>query len=884
MAGKTSTPKGTRDTLAKVREHVSDVERRLKSADASTKRSVDALETAYNALAQKISGNDIGDLKTHVGELSAHLNQRFEDSRNEIKTELAKALSNPDIDHVREALSRATSRLSAAELRQAESIQKVNEQIIRLATAIDNRVRNETRAREALEHRVNAQLGSAIEETQMRLSAVEDNSAAALRKIGGQVSQLSAELTEARTAIEHRTEGRIYEAALDNQHEIESLKADFSARLDSVSTPAPAAQVDITPVQRSVAALAARMDALESRIGAASLSALSANPADTITPADDQSAPPFQPAQSVPQVPPQTPPLPLPIAQKLTPEPPAPPATAPQDGQPLEFDPTAYANTGYETTPQYPEFEPLALTAPDIAPPLTPPLQEPGAPPTISGLAEAHMALHDYDAPNYETPAGAASDYDMPSYDTPADQTQTYDAPADFDPYGAPQAPDYSGLQAPAYADNPYTVNPYASGLAGAGPNDAQSHQGENPYAPPAYQQDALDLGADMSMAAARPGAHSKPARKKKIRKPANVNAPKFTSRTLRTAASAAALVAVVSAGAWMVKDRLPGAAPKVAAFPGAQNPDKAAVLQVGNTAPQPVQITPATGKMSGLDAPGAIDPSKPRIDNFASLDAAVAAGNPVAQLQKGLTLLQGGSESEAAPYMRAAANQGLPAAQYYLGNMYENGQGVTQDAPQARMLTERAARAGHRIAMYDLALYYIEGKGGVSADMSIAADWFRKAAEFGMTDAQYNLAVLYERGTGVSADPSEAYSWYAIAGSQGDQDAARRAQQLELELPKPTLERAQTKVASFTPAQFDPETNGIFDNLPWNSRAARNGDVATVQTLLLDLGYDVGVADGAMGPRTREALKAFERANGLPETGKVDNTIIQTLKDVAGA
>lgn len=833
MAGKTPiAPKSTRDTLAKVRAHVGDVERRLKSADKSTQRSVQALETAFEALQGKVGGSEKDDLKANIDELSAHLNRKLDDSRAQINQDLQGALSAPDIDHMREALSRATARLSQAERRQAESIQKVNEQIIRLATAIDNRVRNETRAREALEHRMDAQILRARDHSEQRIAAVEDHSASAILKIGSQVSQLSTDLADVHGAIEKRTEGRIYEAALDNRHEIENLKADISARLETIN--GPQAYVDITPVQRSVEALATRLERLESRISAASRSG-------DMIPAAIQEEPPFPPARS------QTPLAPIPLPASAT------PVAATNLASPQEFDPSEYSQTRYEMpSPQGAKAENLYGTQSDaLANPYEDPQQS-------AGLASSQMALHDYDAP------------------------------ADFDPYGAPQAPDYMDAVmqpipaghdgATDFASNPYTENLYADNPYSAGfPGEPAG----NPYAPPPPPvrpgETPLNLGADMSMAAARPGADTKRPRK------AAMSLPSMTPRTLRTAASAAALVAVIAAGAWMAKGRLPGQSPQIASAPAGQNGQASLSAQAQNR-PGPVTITAATGLMSTPDEAAGINPSKPRIDNFASLDAAVAAGNPVAQLQKGLTLLQTGKETEAAPFIRAAANQTLPAAQYYLGNMYENGQGVPADAVQARMLTERAARAGHRIAMYDLALYYIEGKGGVEADMSMAAQWFEKAAQFGMTDAQYNLAVLYERGTGVTPDPAEAYNWYAIAGSQGDQDAARRAAQLELELPGETLQRAKSKVASFAPSQFNPETNGIFKDLPWNKTPRMDNTIANVQQLLLDLGYDAGVADGAMGPRTRDAIKAFERATGMPETGRVDDTILRTLKDVAGA
>ena len=43
-------------------------------------------------------------------------------------------------------------------------------------------------------------------------------------------------------------------------------------------------------------------------------------------------------------------------------------------------------------------------------------------------------------------------------------------------------------------------------------------------------------------------------------------------------------------------------------------------------------------------------------------------------------------------------------------------------------------------------------------------------------------------------------------------------------------------------------------------------------QLKLLSLGYhEVGIADGIMGARTREALRNFQQDRGIPVTGKID-------------
>ena len=47
---------------------------------------------------------------------------------------------------------------------------------------------------------------------------------------------------------------------------------------------------------------------------------------------------------------------------------------------------------------------------------------------------------------------------------------------------------------------------------------------------------------------------------------------------------------------------------------------------------------------------------------------------------------------------------------------------------------------------------------------------------------------------------------------------------------------------------------------------------------MLNSLGYDAGAADGRMGPRTRKALAAFQRAQGLPVTSEIDEKTIAAL------
>ena len=53
---------------------------------------------------------------------------------------------------------------------------------------------------------------------------------------------------------------------------------------------------------------------------------------------------------------------------------------------------------------------------------------------------------------------------------------------------------------------------------------------------------------------------------------------------------------------------------------------------------------------------------------------------------------------------------------------------------------------------------------------------------------------------------------------------------------------------------------------------------IANVQAELLRLGYDPGSVDGEYGPATRQALLDYQRDNGLPVTGEIDEDTLNAL------
>ena len=81
------------------------------------------------------------------------------------------------------------------------------------------------------------------------------------------------------------------------------------------------------------------------------------------------------------------------------------------------------------------------------------------------------------------------------------------------------------------------------------------------------------------------------------------------------------------------------------------------------------------------------------------------------------------------------------------------------------------AAEQGIAIAQFNLGVMYRNGN-GVPENDAEAVRWYRLAAEQGHAIAQSNLGVMYDSGEGVPENDVRAYIWYSVAAAQGNEIA----------------------------------------------------------------------------------------------------------------
>jgi localization factor PodJL len=265
-------------------------------------------------------------------------------------------------------------------------------------------------------------------------------------------------------------------------------------------------------------------------------------------------------------------------------------------------------------------------------------------------------------------------------------------------------------------------------------------------------------------------------------------------------------------------------------------------------------------------------------------LRQAAAQGDPRAQFAIAFRYAEGNGTpqnlTEAAHWLERAASAGLAPAQYRLAVMYERGQGVTKDLGRARSWYQAAAEKGNIKAMHNLAVS-ASGRQSGNADYVLAVKWYGEAAAYGLADSQFNLGILAEHGLGAPKNLTEAYKWFALAAKAGDQEAAKRRDLVKAELAPAELQAGDQAIAAWTAKAPVAEANGIDEPAEWTdaSPTPNTALVSRAQSLLNKLGYEVGVPDGLMGAKTRDAIKSFERKNGLQETGTVTIPLVAKLE-----
>ena len=219
------------------------------------------------------------------------------------------------------------------------------------------------------------------------------------------------------------------------------------------------------------------------------------------------------------------------------------------------------------------------------------------------------------------------------------------------------------------------------------------------------------------------------------------------------------------------------------------------------------------------------------------------------------------GRDEEAFNYCLGFAEQCDAEAQSHVGYYYFKGLGVPKDNVKAAEWHKKAAELGNSNAMFNLALCYYNGD-GVPQNAETAIEWYKKAAELGNSNAMYNLALCYYNGDGVQKSAETAVEWYKKAAELGDStamnnlanyyyngDGVPQNAETAVEWYKKAAELGNSTAMNnlavcYINGKGVPQNAGTA--VEWFKRAAELGDSTAMYNLAFRYGNGVGVPENA--------------------------------------
>ena len=113
-------------------------------------------------------------------------------------------------------------------------------------------------------------------------------------------------------------------------------------------------------------------------------------------------------------------------------------------------------------------------------------------------------------------------------------------------------------------------------------------------------------------------------------------------------------------------------------------------------------------------------------------------------------------------------------------------------------------AKQGDADAQFNLGYMYANGQ-GMKKNKKTAFDLYRKAAEQGQPLAQFNLGLSYYHGEGVPQNFKTAYIWSSLSAANADEDHHKKAAELRDEVAK-KLSPAQLEQAKQIASEWKPK------------------------------------------------------------------------------
>lgn len=178
-------------------------------------------------------------------------------------------------------------------------------------------------------------------------------------------------------------------------------------------------------------------------------------------------------------------------------------------------------------------------------------------------------------------------------------------------------------------------------------------------------------------------------------------------------------------------------------------------------------------------------------------LEKAAELGSSVASYRLATNIMSASKPDILAAYrhLLASANGNLPQGQSQLGLLYLSGKMGGIDPSAGVTWLTRAAQNGFAPAQYDLAVLYERGAGGQARNIENAGQLYTLAANQGHGPSTLALARLLNEGLGVKADPAKAWAIATLAAERGEKDATKLAADIAKKFDAKQFEQAKKEL-----------------------------------------------------------------------------------------
>ena len=151
----------------------------------------------------------------------------------------------------------------------------------------------------------------------------------------------------------------------------------------------------------------------------------------------------------------------------------------------------------------------------------------------------------------------------------------------------------------------------------------------------------------------------------------------------------------------------------------------------------------------------------------------AACGGNPQAQFRVGIMLLNGDGVMENASlahsYLLKSAEMNNPKAQFVVAEMYRIGKGVKKDGKKANQWYKRGAELGNSNCQFAWSKRLENGEGMYFSDKKAAFEWLYRAASSGHGEACYLIGCQYYKGSAnLKFSITKAYKMFIKAKDAG--------------------------------------------------------------------------------------------------------------------